>query len=92
MICCRAYLLYMAITGAEVQAGSVITAADAATQCEELAKSLKQATPVKAARGSRDRPGLGKACLYCCLVHLTVQKSLIWGSVAWFAHTSASTA
>ena len=58
---CRAYVLYLKSAGLESKVGPSIRVVDAATGYEELAKSLKQASPAKAARGARERPGPGMA-------------------------------
>ncbi len=50
-------MLYMRLTGRQSQLGLKTTAAEAATGYDEVAKTLKAASPAKVARTSRNKLG-----------------------------------
>ena len=60
-MCRRAYILFLIANGEESKAGPNIRVVDAATAYEEVAKARKLASPAKASKGARERPGPGRA-------------------------------
>ena len=61
IVCGRAYMLYLRITGGESKGGPRIKAVDAAASYEDIAKAVKHTSPAKATKSARERPGPGRA-------------------------------